>query len=78
MFCQKGVLKNLEKFTGNPPFNNVARSSPTLLKKRPLHRCFPMKFAKISRTPPVAASEDCKKVVITWNIWSSKVGFVTV
>ena len=84
VFCQKGVLKNFAKFTGNSPFNNVGLSPPTLLKKRPLHRCFPMKFSEIfkntffNRTSPVAASEDCKKVVITWNIWSSKVGFVTV
>ena len=51
VLCQKGVLKNFAKFTGNSPFNNVGLSPPTLLKKRPLHRCFPMKFAKFSRTP---------------------------
>ena len=51
VFCQKGVLKNFAKFTGNSPFNNAGLSPPTLLKKRPLNRCFPMKFAKFSRTP---------------------------
>ena len=51
VFCQKGVLKNFAKFTGNSPFNNAGLSPPTLLKKIPLHRCFPMKFAKFSRTP---------------------------
>ena len=51
VFCQIGLLKNFAKFTGNSPFNNVGLSPPTLLKKRPLHRCFPMKFAKFSRTP---------------------------
>ena len=51
VFCQKGVLKNFAKFTGNSPFNNVGLSPPTLLKKRPLHRYFPVKFATFSRTP---------------------------
>ena len=40
------------------------------------HEIFKNTF--FNKTPPVAASEDCKKVVITWNIWSPKVGFVTV
>ena len=42
---------------------------------------FNAKFSRtpfFNRTPPVTASEDCEKVVITWNTWSSKVGFVTV
>ena len=42
------VLKNFVNFTGkhlwqNPFLNNVIT---TLLKKRPWHRCFPVKFAK--------------------------------
>ena len=51
VFCQKGVIKDFAKFAGNSPFNNAGFSPPTLLNKRPLHRCFPMKFAKFSRTP---------------------------
>ena len=51
VICQKGVITNFAKFTGNSPFNNIGLTPPSLLKKRPLHRCFPMKFAKFSRTP---------------------------
>ena len=65
---EKGVLKNLAKFTGKQLclslfFNKVVAPRPTaLLKKRLWHRCFPVNFAKIlrkhffNRTPPVAAS----------------------
>ena len=51
VFCQKGIIKNFAKFTSNSPFNDVGLSHPTLLEKRPLHRCFPIKFAKFSWTP---------------------------
>ena len=45
---KKGVLRNLAKFTGkqlcqNFCFNNVS-------KNRLCHRCFPVNFAKFSRT----------------------------
>ena len=51
VFCQKGVLKNLAKFTGKHLcqslyFNKVAGlKTSTLLKKRLWHRCFPVSFA---------------------------------
>ena len=57
VFCKKGVLGNFVKFTGKHLCqshfsNNVAGLSPaTLLKKRPWHRCLPVNFAKILRTP---------------------------
>ena len=63
MFCEKGVLKNLAKFTGKHPcqslfFNQVAGPWPA---KRLWHRCFLVNFSKFLRiffyrTPPVAAS----------------------
>ena len=49
---RKGVLRNFAKFTGKQLckslfFNKVAGLSPaTLLKKRLLHRCFPVNFVK--------------------------------
>ena len=52
----EGVLRNYAKFTGNTCarlsfFNKVAGRRPeTLLKKRVWHRCFPLNFAKFSRT----------------------------
>ena len=57
VFCKKGVLVNFVKFTGKHLrlslfFNNVAGLRPaTLLKKTLWHRCFPMNFAKLLRTP---------------------------
>ena len=56
VFCQKGVLRNFAKFTGNTCvrvsfFNKVASLRPaTLLKKRLWHRCFPVNFTKFLRT----------------------------
>ena len=67
LFCKKGVLRNLAKFTGRHLwqslfFNKVPGLGPatllkkslrtaTLLKKRPQRRCFPVSFAKFGRTP---------------------------
>ena len=54
---RKDVLRNFVKFAGKHLcqslfFNKVAGLSPaTLLKKRPWHRCLPVNFAKILRTP---------------------------
>ena len=68
VFCKKDVLRNFAKFKGkhlcqSPFFNKVAGlKPPTLLKKRPWHRCFPVNLAKFAkntcfyRTSPVAAS----------------------
>ena len=56
MFCKKGVLRNFTKFIGKHLyqslfFNKVAGLGPaTLLKRRLLHRCFPVNFVKFLRT----------------------------
>ena len=52
VFCKKGVLRNLTKFTGKHLcqslfFNRVAGAACNFIKKRFLHRCFPVNFAKI-------------------------------
>ena len=57
VFCEKGVLRNFSKFTGNHLcqslfFNKVAGLRPaTLLKNRLWHKCFSVNFAKFLRTP---------------------------
>ena len=54
---KKGVLKSFAKSTGKHLcqslfFDKVAAlMAATLLKKRLLHRCFPVNFAKFLRTP---------------------------
>ena len=51
------VLKNFAKFTGKHLcqslfFNKIAGLRPVaLLRKRLWHKCFPVNFAKFSRTP---------------------------
>ena len=65
VFCKKSVLKNLAKFTGKHLcrsffFNKVAGLRPaTLSQKRLWHRCFPLNFAKFSRTPFLTAHLRC-------------------
>ena len=64
VFCKRGVLRIFAKLTGKHLcrslfFNKVAGlRSATSLKKRLLHRCFPVIFASTFsyRTPLVAAS----------------------
>ena len=57
MFCEKGFLKYFAKFAGKHLcqslfFNKVAGLRPAaLLKKRLLHRCFPVNFGKFLRAP---------------------------
>ena len=52
VFCKKGVLENVAKFTGKHlcqslSFNKVASlRSEILLKKRLWHKCFPVNFAR--------------------------------
>ena len=64
VFCKKVVLRNFAKFTGKHLcqslfFNKVAGlKSPTLLKKRLWHRCFPVNFAKFLRTPFLQNTSD--------------------
>ena len=56
VICKKGVLGNFAKFTGKHlcqslSFNKVAGLRlQTLLKEKLWHRCFPVNFAKFSRT----------------------------
>ena len=47
VFCKKGALRNLAKFTGKHLWQSL---SATLLKKRLWRRCFPVNFAKFLRT----------------------------
>ena len=52
LFCEKGLLRNLTKFTGKRLrqslfFNKVT----TLFKKRIFRWCFPVNFVKFLRTP---------------------------
>ena len=64
---KKSVLRNFLKCTGKHLwqslfFNKVAHLRPaTSLKKRLWHRCFPVKFAKLLRTPLFyrAPLDDC-------------------
>ena len=61
MFCKKGVLRNLTKFTGKHLCQSLflnkvaglwhALRHATLLKKRLWHECFPVNFVKFLRTP---------------------------
>ena len=50
VFCKECVFKNIAKFTGK----RLCRSffwPATLFKKRLRHRCFPVNFAKLLKTP---------------------------
>ena len=57
LFSRNAVLRNSAKFTGTHLcqslfFKKVAGLRPAiLLKKRLWHRCFPVNFAKLLRTP---------------------------
>ena len=45
-------------------FNKVAGlRACDFIKKRLQHRCFPVKFVKLLRTPPLAASYDVRRVI---------------
>ena len=75
MFCKKGILRKLAKFTGihlcqSLCFNKVAGLSPaTLLKKRLVHRCFPVNFAKFLRTLfEEAATRDVLKNFVLFTV----------
>ena len=49
MFFKIGALKNFAKFIGKHQCQSLRPEN--LLKKRLWHRCFPMNFVKILRTP---------------------------
>ena len=56
VFCKKGVLRNLAKFTGKHLCQSLILNKVTILrpaalfKKRFWHSCFPVNFAKFLRT----------------------------
>ena len=50
VFFKKSALGNFAKFTGKHLCQGLLRPA-TLLKKRLWHSCFPVKFAKLPRTP---------------------------
>ena len=49
VFSRKSVLRKFAKFTGKYPC--LCLRAATLLKKRLWHRCFPVNFAILLRTP---------------------------
>ena len=57
VFCKKGALNHLVKFTeqsllrGSFSIKVVSLQSATLLKRRLQHRCFPVNVVKYLRTP---------------------------
>ena len=54
VFCQKGVLENVAKFTGKHLSQSLFFNKVTLLiklKTRPWRKCFPVNFEKFLRTP---------------------------
>ena len=52
VFCRKGVLRNLAKFTGKHPCQSLTSQilCNFIKKKRLWQRCFPVNFAKFLRT----------------------------
>ena len=51
VFCKKGLLRNVTKFTGKHLCQSLFFNKVTLLKKRLWRRWFPVKFAKFLRPP---------------------------
>ena len=91
VFCKKGVLKNFAKFVEKHlcqslVFNKVVSlRSATLFKKRLWHRCFPVNYAKCSRTAffiehlwwlllykPFSFEKLVGSVRVTWARWERK------
>ena len=61
MFLRIGVLKNFANFTGKHlrwSLFLIKLQSCSFIKKRLQRKCFPVKFAKLLRTPSVVASES--------------------
>ena len=67
VFCKKGALNHLVKFTeqsllrGYFSIKVVSLQSATLLKRRLQHKCFPVNVVKYLRTPILIKKtpEDC-------------------
>ena len=81
MFCNKGVLKNLAKFTGKHLcqclfLNEVTSLRPATLLKKLWHRCFPVNFAKFLRpvfyrTPPLVVSDlQSEGILVTRDVFT--------
>ena len=81
MFCNKGVLKILAKFTGKHLcqclfLNEVTSLRPATLLKKLWHRCFPVNFAKFLRpvfyrTPPLVVSDlQSEGVLVTRDVFT--------
>ena len=69
VFCEKGVLRNFAKFTGNQPCQGLFFNKEILLKKILWHSCFPVNFAKFLRTPFFTE-------YLRWLFWVSFVGCI--
>ena len=78
MFCIKGVLRNLTKFTWKHLCQSLSFQRlklATLLKKRLWHRCFPVNFAKLLGTPffqNISGSCFCNKIWL-WGRWNNSI-----
>ena len=65
LYCNKSALINFTQFTGKHLcqsliFNKFSELSPaTLLKKTLWYGCFPVNFAKFSKTPFLQNTSDC-------------------
>ena len=71
VFCKKGVLRNLGKFTGKRPcqnfyFNKVAGLACNFIKIETLAQVFSCEFAKFLRTPFLRE----QRLVLT-NFWTT-------
>ena len=65
VFCEKGVLRNLAKFTGkhlcqSPFFNKVAGAASNFIKKETLAKVFSCEFCEIS-----------KNIFFTKHVWAT-------
>ena len=78
VFCKKGVLRNLTKFTWKHLCQSLSFQRlklATLLKKRLWHRCFPVNFAKLLGTPffqNISSSCFCNKIWL-WGRWNNSI-----
>ena len=50
VFCKKDVLKNFEKFTGKPLYQNLRRQACSFIKKKTLAQMFCCKFCEIFKS----------------------------
>ena len=65
VFCKKGGLRNFAKFKGKHLCQNLfLYSLSTLVKKRLWHRCFPVNFAKVLRTPFL--QNTSRRLLLNW------------